>query len=124
MTPEQKRFVAEAVDGLAHDGKVICVRLALLADMVKHKPWTPATLKETGGAEGIGVAFLEETFGSPHAAPEHRRHTVAARAVLKLLLPEKGADIKGQMHPEQELRLASGYGESPDEFRRDRKSVV
>jgi tetratricopeptide (TPR) repeat protein/serine/threonine protein kinase/formylglycine-generating enzyme required for sulfatase activity len=117
-TPQQRRFVHEAVAGLAHDGKVICVRLALFADMVKNKSWAPATLKEIGGAEGIGVTFLEETFGSPHASPEHRRHAAAARAVLKALLPEKGSDIKGQMHPEQDLLAASGYAHQPDEFQR------
>ena len=31
--------------GLAQDGKVISVRLALFAEMVKGKPWTPATLQ-------------------------------------------------------------------------------
>ena len=38
------------------------MRLALFAEMVKGKPWTPTTLKEVGGAEGVGVTFLEETF--------------------------------------------------------------
>ena len=54
-----KRFPA-----LIQDGKVISVRLALFAEMVKAKPWTPATLREVGGTEGVGVTFLEETFGS------------------------------------------------------------
>ena len=48
------------------------VRLALFAEMVKGKPWTPATLKEVGGTEGVGVTFLEETFSAadrPAAAP-------------------------------------------------------
>ena len=56
--------------GLAQDGRVVPVRLALFAEMVKGKPWTPATLREVGGTEGIGVAFLEETFGS--TAPRGR----------------------------------------------------
>ena len=50
--------------GLARDGRIISVRLALFAEMAKGKPWTPATLREVGGMEGIGVTFLEETFGS------------------------------------------------------------
>ena len=56
--------------GLAQDGKVISVRLALFAEMVKGKPWTPATLREVGGTEGVGVTFLEETFSSRPAPPE------------------------------------------------------
>jgi serine/threonine protein kinase len=59
---EQDAFLEQAVVGLAEDGKVISVRLALFADMVKGKPWHPATLKEMGGIEGVGVTFLEETF--------------------------------------------------------------
>ena len=45
------------------------IRLALFAEMVKGKPWTPATLKEVGGTEGVGVTFLEETFSSRRPAP-------------------------------------------------------
>ena len=56
-------FLTDAIEGLAQDGRVISVRLALFAEMVKGKPWTPATLKGVGGTEGVGVTFLEETFG-------------------------------------------------------------
>ena len=38
------RVPRSSVAGLAQDGKVISVRLALFAEMVKGKPWTPATL--------------------------------------------------------------------------------
>src|SRR5262249_58635854 len=48
-TKEQHAFLDQAVAGLADDGKVISVRLALFAEMVKGKPWTPTTLKEVGG---------------------------------------------------------------------------
>ena len=60
---------------------MISVRLALFAEMVKGKPWTPATLREVGGTEGVGVTFLEETFSSPQANPKHRLHQEAAQAV-------------------------------------------
>ena len=61
---DQKQFLEQAVSGLAQEGKVISVRLALFAEMMKGKPWTPATLKEVGGTEGVGVTFLEETFSA------------------------------------------------------------
>ena len=73
------------------------MRLALFAEMVKGRPWTPATLSEVGGTAGVGVTFLEETFSAANAPPEHRYHQKAARAVLKALLPEGGSDIKGHM---------------------------
>jgi formylglycine-generating enzyme required for sulfatase activity len=113
---EQDAFLDQAVAGLAQGGKVICVRLALFAEMIKGKPWTPATLKEVGGMEGVGVTFLEETFTASTAPPQHRLHQRAAQAVLKALLPEAGTDIKGHMRSRQELLEASGYAHRPQDF--------
>jgi serine/threonine protein kinase/formylglycine-generating enzyme required for sulfatase activity/HEPN domain-containing protein len=109
-------FLEQAVRGLAQDGKIICVRLALFAEMMKGKPWTASTLKEVGGAEGVGVTFLEETFSAASAPPEHRYHQKAARAVLKALLPESGTDIKGHMRSYGELLEASSYRSRPRDF--------
>jgi formylglycine-generating enzyme required for sulfatase activity len=113
---DQKELLKQAVSGLAQEGKVISVRLALFADMIKGKVWTPATLKEVGGTEGVGVTFLEETFSATNAPPEHRLHQKAARAVLKALLPESGTDIKGHMRSCAELLEASGYANRPRDF--------
>ncbi len=113
---EQKQFLEQAVSGLAQEGKVVSVRLALFAEMMKSRPWTPASLKEVGGAQGIGAAFLEETFSASTAPPEHRYHQKAARVVLKGLLPESGSDIKGHMRSHAELLVASGYGNRPRDF--------
>jgi formylglycine-generating enzyme required for sulfatase activity len=124
-TPEQQEFLKLAVAGLAEEGKVISVRLALFAEMMKGKPWSPATLKGLGGIEGVGVAFLEETFSSPTASPAHRLHQAAARAVLNALLPDVGrignpsygdTDIKGNMQSRQRLLEVSGYAGRPKEF--------
>ena len=50
----KRSFLDQSISGLAQDGKIISVRLALFAEMVKGKPWTPATLREVGGTEGVG----------------------------------------------------------------------
>jgi formylglycine-generating enzyme required for sulfatase activity len=113
---EQKQFIERAVSGLAQEGKVICVRLALFAEMMKGKAWTPATLKEVGGTKGVGLTFLEETFSAATAPPEHRYHQNAARSILNALLPEPGAKIKGHMRSRQELLDASGYASRPKDF--------
>jgi eukaryotic-like serine/threonine-protein kinase len=113
---EQKEFLNQAIQGMAQENKVICVRLALFAEMMKGRPWTPAALKEVGGTEGVGITFLEETFSSTTAPPEHRYHQKAARADLKALLPETGSDIKGHMRSYAELLEASGYGSRPEDF--------
>jgi serine/threonine protein kinase/formylglycine-generating enzyme required for sulfatase activity len=113
---EHKEFLKEAVNGLAEEGKVISVRLALFAEMTKGKPWAASTLKEVGGAGGVGATFLEETFSARAAPPEHRLHQKAAQAVLKALLPEIGTDIRGQMRSRQELLEAWGYANRPGDF--------
>ncbi len=115
-TSDQKEFLTQAVAGLAQEGKVISVRLALFAEMMKGKAWTPATLKAVGGTEGVGATFLEETFSAATAPPEHRYHQKAARGVLKALLPESGTDIKGHMRSYGELLEVSGYQNRPRDF--------
>lgn len=115
-TKDQEAFLKETISGLAENDKVVCVRLALFAEMMKVRPWTPAVLKAVGGTEGIGVTFLEETFAVASAPPEHRLHQEAARAVLKALLPESGTDIKGHMRRREELLEASGYASRPKDF--------
>ena len=116
ISSEQRAFLEQASLGLAEEGKVICVRLALFAEMMKGRPWTLASLKAVGGTEGIGVTFLEETFSSNTAPPEHRYHQKAARSVLKDLLPESGTDIKGLMRPSEELLGSSGYANRTKDF--------
>ncbi len=113
---EQKDFLRQAVADLAEDGRVVCVRLALLAEMMKARPWTRDSLDAMGGAQGVGVTFLEETFSSEKANPAHRFHQNAVRAVLKILLPESGADIKGNMQSYGALLDASGYQTRPSDF--------
>ena len=116
FTPDQQQFVEQAAAELAEDGKVVSVRLALFAEMVKSKPWTPATLKAIGGISGVGATFLEETFSASTAPPQHRLHQHAARAVLKALLPEAGTEIKGHCRSREELLAASGYARRPVDF--------
>ena len=115
-TQDQKHFLDQAVKDLADGGKVICVRLALFAQMMKDKAWVPKTLTEVGGTQGVGDTFMEETFNASNAPPEHRQHQRAARAVLKALLPELGTDIKGHMRSYDDLIVASGYIDRPGEF--------
>jgi serine/threonine protein kinase/formylglycine-generating enzyme required for sulfatase activity len=113
---EQNEFLNQAIQGLAEESKVICVRLALFAEMMKGKPWTAPSLKSVGGTAGVGVTFLEETFSAASAPPEHRYHQKAARAVLQALLPESGTNLKGYMRSHAELLTASGYATRPGEF--------
>ena len=116
LSEPQKKFIEDAVAGLAQDGKVISVRLTLFAEMFKGKSWSPNTLREIGGTEGVGAAFLEENFSEHSAQPARRAHRVAAQAVLRALLPESGIDIKGHMRSRMQLQVAAGDEEKSREF--------
>ena len=116
LTRQQASFVQQSIAGLAQEGKIVCVRLVLFAQMVKGKPWTPATLKSIGGIESVGVTFLNETFSDRNASVRYHTHEEAAQAILKALLPEQGTDIKGAMKSKQVLLQASGYARRPNDF--------
>jgi eukaryotic-like serine/threonine-protein kinase len=116
LSRDQKEFLRDAIKGLAPDGKVSPVQLALFAEMFKGKAWTTPALAAAGGMQGVGINFLEETFFSPAGNPKHRLHRSAACAVLAALLPESGTDIKGNMRSHADLLTASGYAARPQDF--------
>lgn len=109
LSDSERAFIKSVVLGLSQDGKVVSVRLALFAEMIKGKPWVPETLNAVGGTAGIGVNFLEETFNGRGANPEHKIHQQAAREILTALLPTVGSDIKGNMRSYDTLLEVSGY---------------
>ena len=110
LTAAQQRFLTSAIDGLAEGGRIICVRLALFAEMMKDRPWTPEELAAVGGAKGIGVAFLEQKFGR-NAPTAYRAHCRYVPKVLDCLLPPYGSELKGQMRTIADLREAAGYSD-------------
>jgi formylglycine-generating enzyme required for sulfatase activity len=107
--------VEQAVDGIAEQNRVVPVRLALFAEMFRHRPWTVEGLISVGGAEGVGRVFLEETFRSDRAPPQYRQHSQGAQQVLTALLPDVGSDIRGHRRSQGELIEAAGYTGRPRE---------
>ena len=116
LSRTQEKFLDTAVEQLSEDGRVICVRLALFCDLIKGKPWTRAVLDDVGGAKGLGVTFLEDTFAVKSAPAIHRRHEQAVRKLFRKLLPEADSDIRGSVLSRAELLEACGYGSRPDAF--------
>ncbi|MGE3807989.1 MAG: serine/threonine-protein kinase, partial [Gemmataceae bacterium] len=107
-SPAQQQFLERAVATVAEEGKVFPVRLALFAEVMKNRAWTPDQLDHIG--PGLGSIFIEQTFAGPAAPPAHRLHQRAASAVLRTLLPdEESASTKGQIRTQQELLDVSGY---------------
>lgn len=115
-TEDQRQFLKQAAQGLSQEEKVISVRLALFAEMMKSKTWSCKTLADLGGIAGVGVTFLEETFGSAHAPIQFRHHQEGVRSFLGALLPPVGSNIKGHSRQLSELQQLSGYEERPIEF--------
>lgn len=109
LTVLQEHFVDAAVDDLAVDGRVICVQLALLAEMLKSRPWEGPTALVGDGGTGLGTRFLEDTFDAEGSSRRVRMHAEGAHRVLRRLLPEGGSRIKGTVLTEDQLREASGY---------------
>lgn len=115
-SPDNIAFLKQSVDALCEDGKVVPVKLSLFADTMKGRDWTPNSLKDIGGIEGVGLVFLNEAFSSKYSKPEFRQHEQAAQQILAQLLPPKGSDIKGVFKSEYDLRTTSEYSDKPQEF--------
>lgn len=103
------RFIDAALECLAIDGRVICVQLALLAEMMKFRQWDRSSSLFNDGGARIGTRFLEETFDSETASRRTRVHAEGACRILRALLPETGVRIKGAMLTHDQLFDASGY---------------
>ncbi|MEZ6125102.1 MAG: SUMF1/EgtB/PvdO family nonheme iron enzyme [Planctomycetaceae bacterium] len=116
ITPDQQLFLQHSVESLSEDGRVICVHLAVFAEMMKSRPWAVSTLRSVGGSKGLGVTFLEDTFNGASTSPERRFHQQSARAILQCLLPETGSNLKGARRSEDELLKACGYEHRRNDF--------
>ena len=115
--PETSAFLEHAVAALAGPtGGIPPVHLSLFYEVVRKRPWTPATLRDLGGIEGIGMTFIEEAFDVRTSPPSHRVHRDAAQSVLQSLLPTPASVLRGGSRPDRELMEASGYAKRPDDF--------
>ncbi|MCA9216417.1 MAG: SUMF1/EgtB/PvdO family nonheme iron enzyme [Planctomycetales bacterium] len=100
-----REFIDQSVTELSDsDGRVLPVKLAVFAEMLKSKPWTPTTLEQSGGTKGIGVRFLDEMFNADSAPPQNRVLKQAAKNILTLLLPMTGSSIRGVERSLNELK--------------------
>ena len=113
---DQDRFIDGAIDALLVDGKIVPVHLALFAEMVKSKDWTPSTLRILGGTVGIGAQFLNESFSATYAPASQRAHEDATRSVLQALVPALGTEIKAARRSRAELLTLSGYESDRSRF--------
>jgi hypothetical protein len=113
----QRQFLDSAIEGLTEAGRIVCVRLAVFAEVLKDRPWTPNTLDEIDGVRGVEIAFLESVLGERAQHPVLRPHRTEAEAVLKALVPAEGSDFVGEHRQSvRELIAAAGFIGPPREF--------
>jgi len=112
-----EKFVEQAVDALAEEGRVTPVRLAMLTEMLRDSPWTPATLRQVGGMDGLEVAFLRERLTGAGAHPEFRRRPDLVRRILDSLLPVESVSIRQHTVTADEIIARGGMEENPETVR-------
>ena len=117
LSEDQRAFLDRSIVELAEDDRVICVRLALFAQMVRNRPWATATLVSIGGARGVGIRFLEDAFGSTSSPLSYRTHRTEISAILRALLPAPGTDIKACTRTIGELAQSAGCDVTSEDFR-------
>lgn len=113
LDSEQSEFIEQVISDLAQDDKVAPARLALFTEMMKGCDWNSTNLRLAGGTVGVGVTFLEESFGPSKRFGQYRDY---ARAVLNRLLPSGSTDIRGDARSYEDLLQASGLEGEPTEF--------
>lgn len=114
LTTENLEFLQEAVNQLVENGFVLPIRLSMFAFAFRTREWSPATLRQAGGAKGVFVNYFDDVFR--RGPIEYRPHERAARAVLAYLLPADHTSLRGEPRALEAIRTASGYGSRPNEF--------
>ena len=116
ISESQDQFLDQAIDMIAEDDSVICVRSALFAETFKNREWNLDTIKSIGNATDIGVDFLEQKLGDAAKNPKYRFHQEQIIAVLEELLPPVGIQIKGNLKSKHDLAAAAGLSIDSKEF--------
>lgn len=116
LSGPQEHFLKAAVSELAENDQVISVQLAVFAEMMRNRKWLPDSFRRIGGALGLGVSFLENSFTGPGSPPNRRALESDCRRVLQTLMPKTSADIKGAQCSEAELRSLLNQPDSSEHF--------
>ncbi len=110
---EQTEFIDRVISDLSENDTIAPARIALFVEMMKESEWNSTNLHVAGGTVGIGVTFLEKSFGPSTLHGKYRHH---ARAVLQELLPKGSTEIRGDARSRDDLFQASGFAGHPAEF--------
>lgn len=109
LSADQSDFIDTSIRALSNDGKVVCARLVLYTEIFKSRDWNLRSFNQIGGTDGVGLTFLLDSFSGEHAPSRYKMHEKNARAVLRHLLPQSGANIRGGASTVSELFEATEY---------------
>jgi eukaryotic-like serine/threonine-protein kinase len=116
LSEQQERFLDSAISHLDQREQILPIRLALLAEVVKHCTWDEKSLSKLVGMGDIATAFLQEAFSAKSASAQNRLLQKAARSVLMSLLPSHGRHCDEQARSYADLLSVSGYASRPTQF--------
>lgn len=114
LTESQKEFIDQAIEGLAEDKQVICVRIAIFAELMRGYEWTPQSLTEIGGAEGVAVRFLHDALESKNAPMSRRTYLEPCHELLRAILPDADLELKASSQTKSDWIAAAGLSESAE----------
>ncbi len=115
LTAAQKTFIDTVIDGLAQDETVLCVRIAMFAELMKNYAWEIQTIHAFGGVEIAFSRFLTDAFHSQNSPMSRRSVANVCIEILRVLLPVDDRELKSASKSLSEL--ASAANETMDSVR-------
>ncbi len=116
ISDAQHSFIQLAVEQLSEEGTVVCVRLAMFAELMRKHAWDPKTISRLGGIDGAAMRYLEESFDAHTAPISHRSVAPICREILRALLPQLPAETKSFAKSKKALSDLVCQTESQVEF--------
>ena len=104
----QKRFLKQSVDQLAENDQVLCVRLAMFAELMRTKAWELESLESMGGVNGAIQKFLSQKICDRYSDLFQLNLHEVAMSVLRQMLPSAESETKASAKSVAELRAAIG----------------
>lgn len=107
LSEAQRTFLGRAVKGLSHENQILCVNLAMFAELMRKHTWDAATLNRLGGTQGVLTRFLSDSFDSARAPISHRAIKNTCADILRELLPNDDRELKATAQPVSVLAAAA-----------------
>jgi serine/threonine protein kinase len=117
LSPQQEKFIDLAVNLLAADGFVICIRLVLFAEFFRNRDWNLSSFRRFGSIDGIAEAFFQEVFELSESKPQHKWKLVTIERILQTLVPSKGMQIRENVISYSDLAKAAGFDPIDEEYK-------